>query len=369
MKDTDKTREQLIAELMELRQRIAELEALHTEFKRTEGALQAEKNKLQSLIDALEDGLTIQDKDYNIIFQNGVVRNFFGDHLGEKCYRVYEGKEKPCDGCPVEKAFGDGKSHSAERRVVLPSGEVTFWENVANPIRDVKGRIVSCLELTRNITERKRAEETLLESREKLRKMFDSVSEGISVVNLNGVITETNQRTVEMHGFGSKDELLGRSALELVAPRDRERIKASMQQALKKGTVRGVEYTMLKTDGTEFPAELSTSVLKDASGTWVGHITIAGDITERKRAEEKLRKLHELEREERIKLEREKEERLQFINVLAHELKTPLVLVQSFSDKSMVPKCYNTSSVLVKSLPPSSLWLVLDCAPVLGLRV
>ena len=49
--------------------------------------------------------------------------------------------------------------------------------------------------------------------------------------------------------------------------------------------------------------------------------------TERKRAGEKLRKLHEQEKEERIKLEREKEERLQFINALAHELKTPLTSV------------------------------------------
>ena len=130
-----------------------------------------------------------------------------------------------------------------------------------------------------------------------------------------------------MHGFASKDELLGRSALELIAPRDREKIAASMRQALEEETIRGLEYTLLKADGTEFPGELSTSILKDASGNWVGHITIARDITERKQAEEKLRKLHEHEKEERIKLEREQKERLQFINALAHELKTPLTSI------------------------------------------
>jgi PAS domain S-box-containing protein len=141
----------------------------------------------------------------------------------------------------------------------------------------------------REVTERKRAEAALKESREELRKMFESVTDAIAVIDLNGVITEVNPRTVEMHGFSSRDELLGKSAFELVAPRNHERIAANMQKALKQGTMRGVEYTLLKADGSQFPGELSTSVLKDASGNLVGHITVARDITERKQAEAALR--------------------------------------------------------------------------------
>jgi two-component system NtrC family sensor kinase len=259
-----------------------------TERKQAEEALQAEKNKLQSVIDAMENGLTIQDRDYNIIYQNEVLRRF-GDHVGEKCYRVYEGKDKLCDGCPVEKAFRDGKSHTSERKLVTPSGKVIFRENTANPVRDAGGRIVSCLEIVRSITERKQAEEALRQSREELRKMFESVTDGIVVVDLNGVITEVNRRAVEIHGFGSKDELLGKGAFELVAPGDHEKIANNMRKAIKQGIIRGVEYTLLRADGSEFPAELSTSVLKDASGNPVAQITIVRDITERKQAEETLK--------------------------------------------------------------------------------
>ena len=149
VRDEDKTKGQFLNEL----------EALEADYHRAEEALQAERNKLQSVIDAMVDGLTIHDMDYNIIYQNEPLRIIFGDHLGEKCYRVYEGKEKMCDRCPVEKAFRDGKSHTSERRIVTPSGEGTFWENKANPIRDGRGRVVSCLEIARNITERKRVEE------------------------------------------------------------------------------------------------------------------------------------------------------------------------------------------------------------------
>jgi len=258
--------------------------------KQAEEALQAEKNKLQSVIGAMEYDLTIQDKDFNVIYQNEASRmNSGGDHVGEKCYRVYEGRDKICVGCPLEKAFKDGKSHTAERKVITPSGEAVYWENTANPIRDAKGEIVSCLEVGRNITERKQAEEALRDSEEKTRKMFKSVTDGISVVDLNGIITEVNQRTVEMHGFASEDEMIGKSALMLAAPHNREKIAKNMRQALKRGTVRDQEYTLVRSDGSEFLAELSTSVLKDASGKAIGHITVARDITDRKQVEEALR--------------------------------------------------------------------------------
>jgi PAS domain S-box-containing protein len=260
-----------------------------SERKQVEEALQAEKNKLQSLIDAMEDNIIIQDRDYNIIYQNEPSEiSSGGDHVGEKCYRVYEGDEKVCKGCPVEKAFKDGKSHTSERQRVLPSGEVTFWETTANPIMNAKGEVVSCLEIGRNITERKKAEQALEESRGKFQEMFESVTDGISVIDFNGIIIETNQRVVEIHGFSSKDELVGRNAQELIAPRDRERIAANMRKTVKEGAVRGEEYTLLKADGTEFPGELSTSVFRDASGKTIGHITIVRNITKRKRAEKAL---------------------------------------------------------------------------------
>ncbi len=139
-----------------------------------------------------------------------------------------------------------------------------------------------------DINERKRAEETLRQSKEKLQKMFESVTDAILVIDLNGVITEVNQRTVEMHGYKSKGELFGKSAFKLVAPRDYERIAANMRQAIKGEQIGNIEYTLLKANGTEFPAELSTSVLRDASGNPVAHITIERDITERKQMEEEI---------------------------------------------------------------------------------
>lgn len=131
--------------------------------------------------------------------------------------------------------------------------------------------------------------EEMRESEEKLRLMFEAVTDGIIVTDLNNIVTAVNERTPEMHGFGSKDEVLGKSVFEFIAPHEHEKAITNMQKARAHGFVKGIEYTLLKADGSEFPGELGASVLKDASGNTVGLITITRDITERKRIETALR--------------------------------------------------------------------------------
>jgi len=159
--------------------------------------------------------------------------------------------------------------------------EGSFMKEERQLIADVARRLGE-------ITERKRAEEQLRQSEEKLRLMFESVTDGITVTGLNGVITEANERTMEMHGVGSKDEILGKSAFELIAQHDHQRAMLNMQKTLEGVSVRNIEYSLLKADGSEFPGELSASVLRDASGNPVGLIAITRDITERREMEEQL---------------------------------------------------------------------------------
>jgi len=185
-----------------------------TERKQAEEALQAEKNKLQSVIDAMADALTIQDRDYSIIFQNELSRKSTnGDRMGEKCYRAYEGRESICESCPVEKAFKDGKPHTTERMRVLPSGEVTFWENTANPIRDAAGRVVSCLEIGRNITERKKQEQALADELTRRRLLVDQSLDGIVVLDVDAKVVEANQSFAEMLGY-TLEEVRGSRGME-----------------------------------------------------------------------------------------------------------------------------------------------------------
>jgi len=251
--------------------------SLNSSLKQTDKVLHAEYNKLLSLVDAIGYGLSIQDKDYNIIYQNKAARIASGgNHLGEKCYRVYQGREKVCDGCPVEEAFKDGKSHTAERMVVTPSGEVAFWENTANLIRDAGGKIVSCLELARNITEYKRAEE-------KHRIIIATAPDGFYVVGLDARLLEVNASYCKMVGY-TREELL-----KMYLP-DIEAIETPEEIAQHKKKIVAQGYDFFETrhrrkDGKLIDVGVSANYI-DVEG---GQIVIfVRNITERKKAEQAL---------------------------------------------------------------------------------
>jgi signal transduction histidine kinase len=139
------------------------LEQSIADLKKKEKELRTEQNKLKSILNVMESGMTIRNRDYKLTYQNNYVTNIFGDHIGEKCHRAFQGLDDICDGCPVEKAFHDGETHSSIRKVITPKEETTFWENTAVPIKNAAGEVDSCLEINNNITERKNIENKIFE--------------------------------------------------------------------------------------------------------------------------------------------------------------------------------------------------------------
>jgi PAS domain S-box-containing protein len=255
-----------------------------TERKQAEEALQAERNKLESLIGAMEYTLTIQDRDYNIIYQNELSRIASGgDHLGEKCYRAYEHRDKVCNGCPVEKAFKDGKSHTAERQTVPPSGEVAFWENTASPIRDARGEIVSCLELARDITERKQAEKALADEVTRRRILVDQSLDGIVVLDEEARVVEANQRFAEMLGY-SPEEVRKLHTWDWDKNFPPEKLLEMGRAVDEKGL--HLETRHHRKDGSVIDVDISINGTVVAGQKLI--FCVCRDITERKRAEKAL---------------------------------------------------------------------------------
>jgi len=144
--------------------------------------------------------------------------------------------------------------------------------------------------LLAEINERKRLEEKLRGSEQKFSLLFDSVADGITVTDLNGVIVEMNEATVKLHGYGSKEEMIGLGAFVLIADREHARAAENLRRTLSEGQVRDIEYKFLTKDGKEFDAELSASVLRDSTGAPTGFIAVVRDITERKRLGEALKR-------------------------------------------------------------------------------
>ncbi len=146
--------------LAEVASRNADLARELQERRQAEEKIIEERNKFESIIAAIGDGISIQDREYTVLYQNGVHKRFFGDQAGRKCYKVYEHRNDVCPDCPVARTFEDGAVHRSERSVETPAG-TSYFDFTTSPLRDAGGQIVSCIELVRDVTERRRADEHL----------------------------------------------------------------------------------------------------------------------------------------------------------------------------------------------------------------
>jgi two-component system, cell cycle sensor histidine kinase and response regulator CckA len=202
--------------------------------------LVSESNLLQSIIDSLEYGLTVQDHDYNIIFQNECMHRVFGHTEGRKCYNVYEFKDKLCEGCPVKLSFEDNLSHTTEREVLMPDGSTIIWDNTATPIKDDKGNIIACLEIVRDITERKRIDAALKESEEKYRTMVESSLVGVSIMQ-DGLYRFVNNRWCEITGFTREETIDKLGPIDITPFEERQLFQEKIKKRLS-GELKNIEH-------------------------------------------------------------------------------------------------------------------------------
>lgn len=122
--------------------------------------LEEEKSQFEAIIGAVGDGITIQNAEYRIIYQNRAYREIMGDHVGARCFRAYAGRDTVCEDCPLKATLEDGRVQTVER--CHPKGDRTVYlEITVSPLRDRHGNVTAGIEVVRNVTERKETEENL----------------------------------------------------------------------------------------------------------------------------------------------------------------------------------------------------------------
>jgi diguanylate cyclase (GGDEF)-like protein/PAS domain S-box-containing protein len=131
-----------------------------------------------------------------------------------------------------------------------------------------------------DISRRKAAEESLSYAEQMYRTLANISSDAVTATDLRGRITEVSQRTLELHGIESTEELVGRSFFELIAPEDHEKAIGDLQRALKEGSISNVEYTLLRQDGSRFIAVSSTTLIRDELGKPKAFVITARELTE-----------------------------------------------------------------------------------------
>ena len=298
-----------------------------TQRKMTELQLSESQTLLSALVDSTSDMIWSVDAErFGLLTFNRGLSEYF---LSQRGIRIEVGMD-PGVLLPTEEyaekwrmfyrqALEDG-SFTTEYPVY--SGTRTLLLNLNRLER--AGVVFGVSVFGQDITERKRAEDAISESEAKYRRLYESMMDGYVLVDMDGRILKYNESYRVMTGY-EPEELLGLTYRDLTPGKWHDIHQQIIErQVLSRGYSEVYEKEYRKKDGTVFPIELRTFLLKNEAGSNIGMWAIVRDITSRKLIESEARKLREeIAHVTRVSTLGE------LTSSLAHEINQPLAAILS----------------------------------------
>jgi PAS domain S-box-containing protein len=295
MEDQDKTKEQLIDELVELRQYIAKLEASEAKRKRAEEALRRERDFAEGLIETAQVIVLVLNTEGRIIRFNPHMEEISGYSLeevqGKDWFTTFLPKrDHKCIRELFSRAVSDIQTRGNVNPIITKDGHEREIEWFDKTLKDADGNIVGLLAIGQDITERKRAEEALRDANELLEKIFSTTHLLIAYMDTDFNFIRVNRAYAEVEdcepGF-----FVGRNHFDLYP---HEENKAIFRHVVETGEpyttyAKPFEYVEHPERGVTH-WDWTLHPVKDASGKVEGLVLGLVNITERVKAEEELRK-------------------------------------------------------------------------------
>jgi len=248
-----------------------------------------ERARTEAIISAIGDGISIQDREFRILYQNEVTKNLIGEQVGKFCYEAYEENDRVCESCPLEMAYRDGGVHTVERRVETGKG-VLFVEITASPVRDASGNIVGGVEAVRDITARRKGEE----DRARLAMAVDQAAEMVVVTDREGTIQYVNPAFERITGYTTA-EAVGKNPRILHSGKQDELFYREMWGTLLHGETWEGHFVNRKKDGTLYEEDATISPVRDPAGGIVSFVAVKRDVTRLLSLEKQVRMAQKME--------------------------------------------------------------------------
>lgn len=282
-----------------------------------------------NLFDNSPTGLLFASRDGEILEANAKVLEMMGSPSYEATKQINLFTFQPIIDCGfagyLRKSIDDGTHCSGTTRYCSKWGKNIWVDYYFDPIYDKSGSVAGTLINFIDVTAKYSNEVALRESEEKLRKIFLSSPNAITVIDRNGYITNCNDRQVAIFGFPSKSEVIGRHASELISMEVYSELKSKIIRNTEQLRVANYECRLTKLSGEEFYAEITGGMIYDDASRPHNFIAVIQDITKRKNDEQELiLAKNKAEESNRLKTA--------FLENMSHEIRTPLNGIIGFLD-------------------------------------
>lgn len=288
--------EELQAQTEELQAQAQELVHHQTELERAHKEAIAQRQLTERIIESAPTGISYMNRDLVYEWVNPTQAKLWAlpadQVVGRSVFEVFGLDQDSEIGQLLRQVLETGEPHSETdfpfTYMVEGQPRTTLWDFTYQPVRGEREGIVGILVTATEITERKRAEEVLRESEERYRGLFESSRDAIVTASLERGIVDINPAFSRMLGY-ALEEVAGKSSEPLYP--NRERFLEAGRRALADLERREpvvFETEMKRKDGTIFPVEVSSYLLRDVHGQPSRLVGVLRDLTEQKRAEQQM---------------------------------------------------------------------------------
>ena len=267
---------------------VGDKRVIHCNFRDIAGRKQAEmdSNRLAAIIEFSDDAILSKDLDGLITSWNKGAEKIFGytagEMVGTSIVRLIPADRQEEENHILEKIkHGENVEHFETLRQTK-DGRLIDVSVTASPIKDASGKIVGVSKVSRDISERKMAEEALRASAARYRTLFDYAPDGLVIADAESCYLDANASACRMLGY-ARDELIGMHARDIVVQSEIQHIQPALD-AIKDGSDYHREWQFRRKDGSFFTAEVLATMMPD--GNLLG---VLRDISERRRTENELK--------------------------------------------------------------------------------
>jgi PAS domain S-box-containing protein len=263
-----------------------------TKKKIIEKTLRKEEQEKSIILESISEHIVYQDLDNKILWTNKAAADSVGlkihNLIGRKCYEIWPQRDSPCEGCPVIEAVRIRNPTSGE--IITPDSRI--WQIRGYPVFNEKEKVVAAVEITKEITQIKKAEENLKKTQLKYQELFNSSPYSIFLVDTDGKLLDCNLATEKILSYHKIEDIIDKDFTEILSLNEGNihlipHFKKIFEKVIDGEMVKDFIFPISRTAGDRIWVIASVSLIKIMDESRI-QFTIK-DITEKRETEEKLK--------------------------------------------------------------------------------